>query len=251
MSLRCWWQRGSESTGDRKRTSSLTTHSRQECVVRVRCHKVIRVQRMCLGQPWMCRLQRSVKKCHAEKWGLPVDGKYMGLLLFADSCWLIATSPAELRCMARAWNELLVCAGLRIVLKEPVWCTSASDSLAAKIEVEGTVSTRMPREQGFKALGVSITFDGHFVKELAERGVIAWRSFYAMRKLWDNKVALRHRLRLLSSCFTSSLCWCSGSWILNQSQRTHLRAIQDKMLRRMILFASKPIRTISVGFGIN
>ena len=30
------------------------------------------------------------KRCHAEKWRLPVDGKYMGLLLFADSCWLVA-----------------------------------------------------------------------------------------------------------------------------------------------------------------
>ena len=65
--------------------------------------------------------------------------------------------------------------------------------------------------------------------------MIAWRSFCAIRKLFcDNKVALRHRLRLLSSCVTSSLCWCSGSWILTQSQCTHLRAIQDKMLRRMI-----------------
>ena len=118
------------------------------------------------------------KKCQqAEKWELPVDGKYMVLLLFADSCWLLAMSPAELRCMARAWNELLVCAGLRIAWKEAVCCTSAPDSLVANIQVEDTV----------------ITFDGHFVKELAEREVIAWRSFHAIGKLLcDNKVALRH-----------------------------------------------------------
>ena len=36
----------------------------------------------------------------------------MGLLLFADNCWLVAVSPAELKCMARAWNELLEKAGL-------------------------------------------------------------------------------------------------------------------------------------------
>ena len=109
---------------------------------------------------------------------------------------LIAMSPAELRCMAPAWNELLVCAGLRIAWKEAVWCTSAPDSLVANIEVENTVVTRTPREQGFKALGMWIVFDGHFVKELAEREVIAWRSFFAIRKLLcDNKVALRHRLR--------------------------------------------------------
>ena len=164
------------------------------------------------------------KKCQAEKRGLPVGGKHMGLLLLADNCWLIAMSPVELRFMARAWNELLVCAGLRIARKEAVWCTSAP-------EVDDTVITRTPSEQGFKALGVWITFDGHFVKEVAEPEVIAWRSFNAVRKLLcDNKVALRHRLRLLSACVPSSLYWCSGSWILTQSQCTHLRAIHDKML---------------------
>ena len=54
------------------------------------------------------------KKCQAEKWELRVDGKCMGVPLFADNSSLIATSPVELRCMASAWNELLVCARLRI-----------------------------------------------------------------------------------------------------------------------------------------
>ena len=138
------------------------------------------------------------KRCKEEKWELPVGGNYMGLLLFADHCWLIAMSPAELRCVARAWNELLVRAGLRIAWKEAVWCTSAPDSLVANIEVDDTVITRTTREQGFKALGAWITFDGHFVKELAEREVIAWRSFHAIRRLLcDNIAALRHRLRLV------------------------------------------------------
>ena len=87
-----------------------------------------------------------------------------------------------------------------------MWCASAPASLVANIEVEDTVITRTSREQGFKALGVWITFDGHFVKELAEREVIAWRSFHAVRRLLcGNQVASRHRLRLLSSCVTSSL----------------------------------------------
>ena len=70
-------------------------------------------------------------KCQAEKWGLPVGGNYMGLLLVADNCWLIAMSPAELECIARAWNELLEKAGLRSAWEEAVWCTSAPDSLEA------------------------------------------------------------------------------------------------------------------------
>ena len=119
-------------------------------------------------------------------------------------------------------------------------CSPALDGLEATITVSDTVITRRSRGQALKPLGAWITFDGHFVKEIAEREVIAWTSFYAIRNLLcDNKVALRHRLRLLSPCVASSMCWCSGSWILTQSQCTHKRAKKDKMLRRMMIRWSK------------
>ena len=74
------------------------------------------------------------------------------------------------------------------------------------------------REHGFKALGVWISFDGPVMKELAEREVDAWRCFYSVRHLLcDNRVALKHRLRLLSSCVVSSMYWCVGSLILTRS----------------------------------
>ena len=49
---------------------------------------------------------------------------------------------------------------------QAVWCSTAQDRLAANITVSETVITRMTREEGFKALGVWITFDGHFTREL-------------------------------------------------------------------------------------
>ena len=184
------------------------------------------------------------ERCQTEKWGLPLREGYMGLLLFADNCWIIAMSPAEIKCMARAWYELLEKDGLRIAWGEAVWCSSAPDSLEATITVSDTVVTRRSREQGFKALGAWITFDGHFMKEIAESEVIAWRSFHAIRHLLcDNKMALKHSLRLLSSCVASSMYWCSGSWILTLSRCTHLRAIQDKMLRKIIYVPRRPTET--------
>ena len=61
----------------------------------------------------------------------------------------------------RAWNELPEEAGLRIAWEEPVWCSSAPDSLEATNVVDDTVITRRRREQGFKALGAWITFAFH------------------------------------------------------------------------------------------
>ena len=133
---------------------------------------MIRAQRIGL------RLPATVfcKRCQAEKWEI---GHYVGLLLFADNCWLVAMPPAELRCVALAWNELLVRAGLRMAWKEAVWCTSAPLTVwRQKIEVHDTEISRTAREQGFKALVAWITLDDHFVKELTEREVIAWKSFY-------------------------------------------------------------------------
>ena len=214
------------------------------CAVHVRCHKVIRVQRICVEQPWMFQQQPFVKSVRQKSGSCPWVETEEGHCSLPTTAGFLAMSPAELKCTAGTWDELLEKAGLRIAWEEAVWCTSAPDSLEAKIVVDDTVITRRTREQGFKVLGAWITFDGHFVQELAEREVIAWRSFYATRKLMcDNKVALRHRLRLLSSCVTSSLYRCSGSWILTQSQCTHLRAIQDKLLRRKIYVPRHPTET--------
>ena len=84
--------------------------------------------------------------------------------------------------MARAWNELLVRPRLRIVWEEDVRCTSARDSVVANVEVDDTVITRTTREQSSKASVAWNTFDGHFVKEVAEREVTAWRSSYTIGK---------------------------------------------------------------------
>ena len=116
----------------------------------------------------------------------------------------------------------------------------AQDSLAASITVSETVITRRTREERFKALGVWTTFDGRFSKELAEREVSAWRRFYVLRHLlYDFNVALNYRLRLLTS-WVVSMYWCAGSWILTRTQCAHLRAVQDRMPRKMIYVARLP-----------
>ena len=123
-----------------------------------------------------------------------------------------------------------------------MWCSTAQDSLTASITVSETVITRRTREQGFKALEVWITFDGHFTKEFAERQVSAWRRFYALRQLLcDNSVALKYRLRLLTSSVVSSMYWCAGSWILTRTQCAHLRAVQDRMLKKMMYVPRLPV----------
>ena len=72
---------------------------------------------------------KFVEMCRQKKWGLPVGGGHMGLFLFADNCWTIGMSTAELLTMASAWNELLRRVGLHIDWGDAVWCTTAQDCI--------------------------------------------------------------------------------------------------------------------------
>ena len=92
-------------------------------------------------------------------------------------------SPAKLESMARTWNRLLEQAGLRIARQEAMWCCSATDTLEATISVSDVEVTRRSREQGFKALGVWITFDGHVTKESSRPWSSGTRSRFILRRL--------------------------------------------------------------------
>ena len=127
------------------------------------------------------------------------------------ACWKRVSGTSAFRGQLLDYRDVT---RRHISWEEAGWCSTAQDSLAATITGSGTVMTRRTREEGFKAMGVWITFDGHFPKELAQREVSAWRCFYALRQLLcDNNVALKNRLRLLTSCVVSSMYWCAGSWV--------------------------------------
>ena len=122
-----------------------------------------------------------------------------------DCLWeAVRTIVGSSRCRqesSKLWQERGTSCWNRLDYKlgEAVWCSTAQDKLAASITLSETVITRRTREEGFEALGVWITFDGHVTKEMAEREVSTWRRFDVLRQLLcDNKVALKYRLRLLT-----------------------------------------------------
>ena len=60
-------------------------------------------------------------------------------------------SPAELKSMACAWNELLEKAGMRIAWNGAVWRSTTQNSLEATVTVQKTAGTRLqsPRSVGY------------------------------------------------------------------------------------------------------
>jgi hypothetical protein len=104
------------------------------------------------------------------------------------------------------------------------------------VVVRGQTLQRAQRSDGFPALGVQITFNNSFEKEIQNRMGRAWRAFYKHKDLLCCRSApLVDCLRLLSVVVSTSLFWCSGSWNLTVRQISKLRGIEQSMLQKMIL----------------
>ena len=156
-------------------------------------------------------------------------------MLFADNFWLFATSPHELTQMGKLWLRLLQRAGWQAPADEMTWCTSAADNEVWRVVLADFEVARSPRNLGFKALGVQITFDNRFNVELEARIKAAWRSFYKFADLLMCKSApLGKRLKLMGVVIPPSLFWCAGSWNLIRTQLEKLRGVQLRMIRKMI-----------------
>ena len=169
-------------------------------------------------------------------WGLRLqDGSYVSLVLFADNFWLFARSAAQLATMTALWLKLLRDFGWEVPLNEMTWCTTgADDNDHWKIDVQGTAITRAPRNVGFEALGVKITFDNCFETELQNRISRAWRAFYKHKHLLCCRAApISSRFRLLCSVVCPALFWCAGSWNLTARQVSKLRGVQQSMLEKL------------------
>ena len=66
---------------------------------------------------------------------------------------------------------------------EAVWCTMANKSFTGSVHVSDGAVPRKVREEGFKALGVWITFDGHCTNVSAECEVAACRKLGALQQV--------------------------------------------------------------------
>ena len=142
--------------------------------------------------------------------------------------------------MSSKWIAILEDFGFRVPVNECCWCTTAPDELAGEVKIRDEVVERRGRQTGFKALGCVITFNNRFNEELVNRENRFWRSFYAYKHVFFNKlISTRKRMDMLSNLAKASLFCYASSWNLTTTNLSRLRAIQDKALRRILNFPRK------------
>ena len=184
------------------------------------------------------------KMAKRKKWGWPINSNgvstHLCLLLFADNYWLICTSPQELQNANAYWQQCLEEAGWHTLPQDLKYGSTMRDDQMTKSVVthRGEVITRVPRAEGFKALGTQITFNNRNDAELVRRIRAAWGAFHKHSDILCCRHAdLGKRLRFFQKVVHPALFWCSGSWNLRGDQFTKLRGVQRSMLRRMLRFS--------------
>jgi hypothetical protein len=177
-----------------------------------------------------------------KKWGWPykvgANTELIALLLFADNCWIIATSPSELQQANGCWQSLLQEYGWHTETEDLTYGTTSEDGEHLQpILHNGKTVKRCLRDKGFKVLGTMLTFNNKNDLELERRIRAAWNAFYKNRlALCSKESPLTKRLEYFTRSVHPAFFWCAGSWNLRTDQNQKIRGVQRSMLRKMCHF---------------
>ena len=132
-------------------------------------------------------VERCCHECQIHKWGIDIGAFNgimhfrLGLLMVADNFWLVAKNCYERGAMLSTWLAILHALGLSVPLDEVIICSTATDdSPQFHHSVNGIPIKRTPRHEGFRAMGVSISLDGTFGRELDNRVESAWKVCFSV-----------------------------------------------------------------------
>ena len=152
-----------------------------------------------------------IRKAQEMSWGIPVDGQFISLLLFADNFWLLGESPRQLQSMAVYWRKCLQDHGWDYPVDEATWTCNFPDDYKATVTVGGIEVKRTARKEGVKILGTYLTIDNKFGVELKHRIQKAWGGFHKFQSLLRTKRASwKMRNKLLNQVAATTMFSCSG-----------------------------------------
>ena len=180
--------------------------------------------------------EKFIKKASQKGWGEQLqDRSWVNLILFADSYWLVATTPEMMSDMTNEWLRLLGEVGWETPTEDLTWGTAAVDEHRADIRVNGALTWRTGRNIGFKVLGTMIAFDNHFDVEVENRLARATAALWANWELLGCASTLvSKRIQVFRATVEASFFRCAGSWNLSVEQLQRTEGAQSRHLRKML-----------------
>lgn len=175
-------------------------------------------------------LQWSMKSLDWEGKGIPVDGRFLSNLRFADDIVIFSRSISEAEAMLSELNEVGKRIGLRINRKKTqfmknAWCEGQH------IELDGSPITET---SSYVYLGRSMNMENDMKEELARRQRAAWAAFGPLREVTNQLADPDLRAHLFDMTVLPALCYAGETWAETSATTNALR-VTHRALERCLL----------------
>ncbi|MBP1527199.1 MAG: hypothetical protein H9Q66_04685 [Spiroplasma ixodetis] len=177
-------------------------------------------------------IENMIRELEWEGRGIKMDGRYLSNLRFADDLILLSTSKEELMQMKEDLEEKSREGGLEINYNKTKYMKY--NGSGALIEQTGD-GTDIEEVKEYNYLGQVVAFEDRTEKELKNRKSKAWRKFWALKKILENRrVKLNLKVNTLESCVLPVLSYGAQTWSLTKSQSEKIQKTQRAMERRIL-----------------
>lgn len=162
--------------------------------------------------------------------GLPIDGKNISNLRFADDIVLISKSPTELQIMVDELDDVGRSIGLTMNRsKTEVMRNQWADQ--TPITLQGTA---LPEVDRYVYLGRMVSMDNDLKPEIGRRRGAAWATMKNIKEaallINDKKI----RAQLFDSTVLPALCYGAETWADNKTINTHINTTQRALERSLL-----------------
>ena len=175
-------------------------------------------------------LDPALRKIDWSSVGLRVNGQRLTHIMFADDCLLFAPNKKTLRRMMAEFSDACSEVGLNINPKKSEYLNNQNDNTPLKFR-----GSELHPKSDVKYLGVTISIDGDWSKEIRRRISSGWAGFNTYRSILKAKsFPMRMKRKLFNSVILPRLLYGCESWAVSKSSMNQLRVVQRKMERAML-----------------
>ena len=168
------------------------------------------------------------------KFGIPINGRQLTNLRFADDIVLFAKSAQDLSDMMQELIKVCQEAGLTINVSKTKVMTNYQE---LPILVNGK---QVNYVHEYLYLGQLVTFTRRGDKEINRRISLAWNKFWSLSFIFqDKKLKLRTKRDVMDTCVLPVLLYGAQTWSLTEKQKNMLRICQRKMERKILHISLK------------
>jgi hypothetical protein len=171
-------------------------------------------------------LESIISKLNWTKLGIPINGKHLHHLRFADDIVLFSERFSELEYMIHTLQTGSRETGLEINFNKTKIMTNSIE-IPLKID-----DTEMEYVHNYIYLGKQISFDRNNNDHEIERRIkITWNKFWSHKEILKSTLPIKFKKQIMDSCLLPSLTYAAQTWKFTLKIRNKIKTCQRSMER--------------------